>query len=382
MDYFKSIHQLFYDEFEKRDLDIKLLATDASPIQYWHTIEWAAENMDDITGVYGGHHYINSYDLFDNSFYPFFLEKMKWGSSIAKSKGKEFIIGEFGPKQNQNVIDGIKHDACIYNNLPYENYTGIQISEAIMAMINGGIHASSYWTFADFPSKYRSNYINKWGVFKWEIDDFSTRPSYYALGLLTKFFRGPARAFEANSPDSLLRICAIQNNDDKSVSIAVLNRNMESRNLDFKVDAIDSDLVFRKYVYDPENVPFNYFGDLQEYSKKVELKNGSLKDDIPPMSLVVFTTKYDEEPPAPVKNFKVEKLQRDRERNVLSWDQNTEDDFCYYRVYRSEKEDVDIIPMRQIGTTIATEYVDLRDHGLPQYYYRVVAVDNSGNASE
>jgi hypothetical protein len=97
--------------------------------------------MDDITGVYGGHHYINGYDLFDTDFYDFFYEKMKWGSELARSKDKRFIIGEFGPKQNSNVIDSVKHDACIYNNTPLEKYAPLQVAEALIAMINGGIYA-------------------------------------------------------------------------------------------------------------------------------------------------------------------------------------------------------------------------------------------------
>ena len=104
---------MFYDEFKARDLDISLLATDSSPIEYWHTIQWASENMDNITGIYGGHHYINNYDLFDNSFYKFFLDKMKWGADLAKSKNKRFIVGEFGAKQNSNIIDSV-HARCMH----------------------------------------------------------------------------------------------------------------------------------------------------------------------------------------------------------------------------------------------------------------------------
>lgn len=382
LDRFKNIHQLFYDELKSRDLDIKLLATDASPFTYWPTIEWAAENMDEITGVYGGHHYINSFDLFDQSFYPFFLEKMKWGANLAREKNKNFIIGEFGPKQNSNIIDSVKHDACIYNNTPLERYVGIQVAEAIIAMINGGIYAGSYWTFCDFPSTYRSTYINKWGVFKWEIDDFTTRPSYYALGLLTKFFRGPAKVFEVNNTDSLLRVCAIRNSETNSISIAVINRNTENRQLNLQLEPTNSDLTFRKYVYDPENVPFNYFGDLQAPSGKITLDEKTLNDDVPPNSLVVYTSDFDENSPAPVKNLTVEKKKIDRDRNVLTWDPNTEDDFCYYRIYRSEQENVEVSPLKQIATTISTKYIDKRMHGLPQYYYKVTAVDNSGNSSE
>ncbi|MCY3019219.1 MAG: carbohydrate binding domain-containing protein, partial [Planctomycetota bacterium] len=90
---FKSYHKCLYDELAARKLDIKLLATDASPVQLWHTIEWAKKNMDDITGIYGGHHYINDCALEDDRFYGWFLEKVKWGAGVARGKG--FVLGEF-----------------------------------------------------------------------------------------------------------------------------------------------------------------------------------------------------------------------------------------------------------------------------------------------
>lgn len=171
LEYFKEIQSLFYKEFNSRGLDIDLLATDASPFSNWPTIEWASEHMDNITGVYGGHHYINQHDLFDASFYRFFYNKMKWGADLAKSKGKYFIVGEFGSKQNSNNIEGVRHDAMIYNNTPLESYAAIQSAEAIIAMINAGVYGFNYWTFSDFPSSYRPNYINKWDYFagKWII---------------------------------------------------------------------------------------------------------------------------------------------------------------------------------------------------------------------
>jgi len=383
LDRFKRVHQLFYDELEKRTLDIKLLATDASPFIYWPTIEWASENMDDITGVYGGHHYINGYDLFDTGFYDFFYEKMKWGSELASSKNKRFIIGEFGPKQNSNIIDSVNHDACIYNNTPLEKYAPLQVAEALIAMINGGIYASSYWTFSDFPSKYNSTYINKWGVFKWEIDDFTTRPNYYSLGLFTKFLRGPAEVFEINSSDPLVRICAVRNVAQKAVSIALVNRNSEEKTLNFNVDEDFGDISFRKYVYDPENPPFNYFGDLQQPSKKVQLNGQKFSDTVSPNSVVVYTALYDDVPPAQVSGLKVEAAKiENRDRNVLTWEENIEDDLCYYRIYRSTEEGFEISSEKQIATTVSTKYIDRKVHGLPQYYYKVAAVDQSGNPSE
>lgn len=383
LEYFKKIQGLFYDELKSRHLNISLLATDASPIDYWKTIEWASENMDNITGVYGGHHYINDYDLFDISFYNFFLKKMKWGAGIARSKNKKFIVGEFGAKQNSNTIDSVMHDACMYNNTPLENYVGIQVAEAIIAMINGGVYACGYWTFSDFPSSYGNHYINKWGLFRWEVDNYTTKPNYYCLGLLTKFFRGPAEAFETVSSDTLIRIAAIKNSENGSVSVAVINRNEEAKQLHLKMKTPEAGKAFRKYLYDPENVPFNYFGDLQKYTKKINLRNDFLLDTIPPLSLVVYTTNYDDDPPCQVNGMKVEIRKIDnRDRAVLKWKPNTENDFCYYRIYRSEKPEVEISSRKQIASTISNEYIDKSVHNMPRYYYRVIAVDQSGNSSK
>ena len=387
LEYFKKIHGLFYKEIETRNLDIGLLATDASPFENWHTIEWAADNMDDITAVYGGHHYINNYDLFDVSFYNFFLNKMKWGVDIAGKRNKKFIVGEYGPKQNVYILDSVINNSNIYNNTPLERYVGIQLGEAILAMINAGVYAACYWTFSDFPSIWNydsKNYTIKWGTFRREVDnDYQTRPHYYAMGLLTKFFRGPAEVYKVNTSDTLLRVCAIKNLENGSMSVAVINRNEETRMLRLMINNQKESKSFRKYLYDPEKVPFNYFGDLQQHEKKINLRKGLLTDTIPPQSLIVYTTNYDDDPPAMVKGMQVDfrKLEN-LDRAVLTWEPNTEKDFCYYRIYRSEKPSVPISARTQIASTISNKYVDRTVHNLPRYYYRVTAVDQSGNSSE
>jgi hypothetical protein len=383
LEFFKKIQGLLYTDINSRGLDIKLLASDASPFEYWHTIEWAANNMDSITGIYGGHHYINNYDLFDNTFYKFFYDKLKWGADLSKSKNKRFIMGEFGAKQNSNTIDSVMHDANMYNHVPLETYMGIQVSEAILAIINSGVYACGYWTFSDFPFPTTSHRTNKWGLYHWEIDNYTTKPSYYCLGLLTKFFRGPSVAYEVASSDSLLRIAALKNKDNGSISVAVVNRNNLPTKVSINMGALTGDKPFRRYLYDPENVPFNYFGDLQGPSGKISLKSNKLNDVIPPQSLVVYTTSYDDNPPADIKGLNVERRKDEgRDRAFLTWEANTEKDFCYYRIYRSEKPDVEISPRKEIGTTISNSFKDISVHGMPQYYYHVVAVDQSGNASK
>lgn len=184
---FRDYHRHIYEAIQARDLDVKLLATDASPVGNWDTIEWATKNMDGITGAYGGHHYINNHGLEDKSFYGWFRGKIEWGAGLAREKGKPFIVGEFGARQHRGSRYGYdRWDGCYYWNRPEEPLASIQLAEAVLAMINGGAYGMGYWTFADFPDDYRDTYANKWGIFRWADGDHSTRPHYYALGLLSK----------------------------------------------------------------------------------------------------------------------------------------------------------------------------------------------------
>lgn len=86
MPLFRAYQQALYDEMQKRGTPIKLLSTDASPVSNWTTIQWAAENMDEITGVYGGHHYFNDFMPESPDFYASFEAKCVWAANLAKSK--------------------------------------------------------------------------------------------------------------------------------------------------------------------------------------------------------------------------------------------------------------------------------------------------------
>ena len=375
---FKAYHQALFDELQARRLDIKLLATDASPTTLWGTIDWAAKNMDDITGIYGGHHYFNDYALDDERMYPWFLEKTSWIAGVAKAKGKDFVLGEFGSKQDGRTIAGVMHDCCVYFDTPQEPMLGIQVPEAAIAAINGGVYAMGYWTFMDLPDEMSKTYINKWGLFKASGSDHSTRSLYYAYGLMTKFLHGPATVYTVETNDPRLRVAAIQHHDRKTWSIAIINRNKRPVPLEIatrgagqetrSVSVSPANATFRKYTYDPANPPMNPCGDLQGPSGKVAMKAGKFTDSLGPMSLTVYTTEYDDTPPAAVKGVKVEKTEDGKP--VVRWQANHEPDLCYYRVFRDGA---------QIGSTVAVEFTDAA--GDLNARYTVTAVDSSGNAS-
>ncbi len=373
---FRDYHRHLFAELQRRRLDVRLLASDASPVENWHTIEWAAENMDDVTGIYGGHHYINSFSLDDPELYPWFLSKLKWGAGIARRRGKDFILGEFGCKQDGSVRDGIKMDVCIYFGTPQEPMVGIQMAEAVIAALNAGVYALGNWTFTDYPDEYRDDYVNKWGTFRWIGSDYSTRAHYYAYGLLTRFFRGPATVFAVGSGDPLVRAAAVRHHDAGTWSVVLLSRRDDDVRIDLAVDHGAPEAPLRKYVYDPEDVPFHPFGDLQQPEGKLALVDGRLSDELAAGTLVVYTTAYDERRPSAVRRLKVEA--RAEGGNYLTWRPNPEPGLCYYRIHGSAVPGFAPSVHNQVGTTVATDFTDREPAGACRY--KVVAVDRSGNS--
>jgi hypothetical protein len=66
--------------------------------------------------------------------------------------------------------------------------------------------------------------------------------------------------------------------------------------------------------------------------------------------------------------------------NELSWELCPDEDFQYFRVYRSEDEDFDPAPGNLIHATIETNWLDTVDDGW-KYHYKITALDYAGNES-
>ncbi len=386
METFKDYHKEIHQEMERRGLNIKLLATDASPAERWHSLEWATRNMDDITGIYGAHHYINDHTIDDLNFYPWFLKKIEWAAGLARSMNKDFIIGEFGCKQDSSMKDGVFQDRCVYFETADEPMIGIQLAEAVIAAMNGGAYALGYWTFADFPDNEPSkDRLNKWGTFRWSGNDFSTRAHYYSYGLLTRFFRGPATVAATTCSDESVRAAVVRNNANGTYSVAVVNRNQTEIPLkiflaESTINSRPLNLSFRKYVYDIKNVPQNPFGDLQGPEGKINLESGYLNDTIGPDCLAVYTTAYSEDIPGKVTGLQVERTSG--VRNVLKWDASGDPDLCYYRIFSSTVPDFVAGLETQIGSTVSNRFSDMVIKDDQINYYKVCSVNKSGNASE
>ena len=210
-------------ELKKRKLDIALLSTDASGS--WTTIRWATKNLAELSGAYGGHHYIAEYEPRSLDFAPWWESKIAEVIGPAKEQRKPFIIGEFGSKADMSLKDGVKQDRCIYYETPEEPWVAIQAAEAVIGALRVGVEAIGYWTFADLPDfPYGPKYQNKWGMYRNSGGDRSIRSVYYGYGLLTRAFRTGLKIYPLDSADPRLRAVAGQSADGKWVA-ALLNRN-------------------------------------------------------------------------------------------------------------------------------------------------------------
>lgn len=73
----------------------------------------------------------------------------------------------------------------------------------------------------------------------------------------------------------------------------------------------------------------------------------------------------------------------DAGNQMLTWGENTDDDFCYYWIYKTKKKGEEFIPTiyNQVGSTIANliKVGKITENDLSQFH--VIAVDQSGNTS-
>jgi hypothetical protein len=299
METLKDYHAELHKAFLSHGLKVELLAPD-SVLSYktgLSSVRWATEHMDGISGAYGGHSYIK-HKLDDLGFYDHWLEHMKAPVALARGKKKPFVLGEFGTGSGQKKASPLTIKHCKYNETPKEPLVGIQLAEGAIGAMNAGVYATAYWSFMDAPPQPFYNlkektgwpYDLQWGSLRWGKDDFSTRSYYYANGLMTRFFRGPAEVHKVECSSKLLRIAAIQNTESRTWSIAIVNRNEKSTPLTLRMAGAASSVQFDKYVYDPARVPQDASGRLPRPAKTVSVSNGVLEDSVGPGRLVIYTS--------------------------------------------------------------------------------------------
>ena len=385
---FKQYHELLFAAFQKYNLPVGLLATDASEYENWKTVDWAMENMPLITEDYCVHIYEREHDLHDLSWYGFFYDKCaEIVSKAIRGDGKRVILGEFGIQKGTTGHLTFNGGVVIDVNRYFEDeaecaYSALMLTEMCFAAINAGMFALAYWSYTDYPDPYSCAYsnnggyaekwgraerfisgttdvkYNKWGLLRWdENGDHTARAPYWCLAWICKLFKKNAKVLALASDDDLLRMSGVRTREG-CTTVGIVNRHTNPTDITLDAALFDGKPV-RVYEYDPQNVPFNRFADLQAPSATLDTHGETVTYTMPPESVIFITSDYIE------KNEPVEAENVRREDGFLLWDAVNDPNHCYYRVY---------LDGEQIASTVATSLPAESDGT-----YRVLSVDISGN---
>ena len=386
LDLFKIFHEKLYMAFKRHGLDIGLMATDCSGLEHFHQIDWAAENMDEVTECYCVHLYSNfEPDSLDN--YQQYIDAFTPPVMTALSKEKRLTLGEFGQNSSCHLrVPPMVNDVCYAVDVPScEGIHAIAILEEAMAAINSGCLNAAYWTLFDYPDPFlRENgdsteekaiydaarfsghgldkRYNKHGLIKWsDLDnDYGSRAGLYTMGYMAKIFKKGTRVLHSSWDDEHLRCCAVIGGGGE-ISVAIINRAKEEKEITFELEGATPRKAFRRYDYDANNIPYNRFNDLQPCSALVELNGGlSAVITLAPCSVAFLTTDYVDRTPSAIRGVRAV-------GNALRWRECKDAEHCYYRVYRDGE---------QIASTVATSVRITPDEAAR---YSVTSVDKYGN---
>ena len=340
---FQAYHQAFFDEFAARKLPVGLLATDASPISNWHSIEWATKHMDDITAVYGGHHYINGFPLDDPNFHPWVRGAPRLGARAwPGAKGKDLhhrrVRGQAGrqyrERQAQRRLPVLGHGPGTLRGASSSPRRWIAaLTPASMPSATGPSPTSP--TSTARPTR------TSGGLFKWTGTDYSTRPHYYSYGMITKYLRGPARVLRVTTNDPFVRAAAIQRASDGAITVLLVNRNPGAVRVELDLGTVAVPAPAPLSLRSPAPAAPSLRRPARPPTSWWPMAGSRLVQDLPPQSQVLLTAAYETTPPAPATGIAV----RPQPTGVsVSWHPVDADDLCYYRVYRLVDDE-----RRQVG---------------------------------
>jgi len=399
MDVFKDFMRELWFAFRRHELDVQLLATDigaAWPYDIPASIQWAKENMASYCGAYCGHWYFYGHDPDDLRNWDYLNEHMASFVATSRSGGKRFILGEYGFNPHYRSPWGVMgQDTGYAVTRPDMAASGALVkAEMAMAAVAQGVYAAANWSFVDYPDPffqepsedpakqavyeagkcgYTSDYkYNKWGCFRWNQHDGDYRayPELYAIGHLTRLFRKGSCVLPCVQDDladirksmpktvppmpcadpRVLRLCAVQN-EDHSISLAIVNRGEDGREVTVKCPWFAKRV--RRYDYVADRPPENPFNDLQGVSETLDAADGRLTIKMAHNSIAILTTDYEDVAPARVEGVSLAD-------GVLTWKAAESANHRYYRVYRGG---------RQIASTVATS---LKVGGAGDYSVRSV----------
>ena len=270
---------------------IQLVGNDAGHATWWTIKGHVAAYMDDVVGIYGGHHYVKG-AAEDKDFFRTCLhdvaEQRRQMSTHWDVKG--WLMGEYGPG-----------DFTLSKDPRY----ALQLAEFTMAQLNQGVKLMSYWAFMNYPAivddskahwEWMCQNNQQWGCFAGGHEGFAIRPHYYSQGLITTHVRPDSRVVRSSSSDDHVFCSALYDNASGRYVILLTNRNDEPVPLQIVLQNHDLRATFDRFVFDSARVPTGE--DLPSPEDRITMTEGAMQGGtIPPTSFAMFVQTEDGTPP-------------------------------------------------------------------------------------
>lgn len=168
---------------------------------------------------------LHAYD--NNSFSALATPMAVWarlGALVGRSL--PFIFGEFGGPGGDFISPT--------DQAAEDEMAALLVSQKAIAAIAAGGYAASYWQFMGPPQwSWPGAQKHDCGLISWNRSDIRCRPLFYAFGMMSRYFRGPADAFSVTdvTDSAALPAACVRQRDSRQWSVAALNVAHEARDV-------------------------------------------------------------------------------------------------------------------------------------------------------
>jgi hypothetical protein len=272
-----KIHQLVKKGLEKRNLPVKIIASDEMETQQW--FERTVESLQGTADIFSSHIY--PYPQGKNKISDFLNNRLGIIKKASSSKNKiPFFLCEFG-------FRGSVFGACTNTFINDYEY-GLYVADLCIEVLNSGVDAALLWCLHQIrlideisPEGGRMMRIGLWG---YKDEDWRSFPVFYLYQLFTKYINANSRVLKTEVlPSNILKAACVKHNGKFSIFIVNLTDTPQA----FLFKGISAGSDFKKYLYTRSILPFIRDNPLV-FESRVSFDT-SLEDEIPPMSVILYT---------------------------------------------------------------------------------------------
>jgi hypothetical protein len=272
-----QVHKFVRKGLEERKLSVKIIASDEVESQAW--FEKSVQSLYGVVDIFSSHAYLYPQQI--SSARDFFKKHLSVIRNVSLEKEKiPFFLCEFGFR---GPDFGVRT-----NSLMEEYEYGLYVADLCIEMLNAGVDSASLWCLHQIrlinEIRPEGGKMMRIGMWAYKDKEWRPFPIFYLYRLFTKYIKPDSIVLKVKvSRPKILKAACVKQGSNYSLFVT----NLTDSEQEFLIKGLDSTTNFKKYIYSRENLPL-------DGKTPLEIKNqikqgGSLKDTIPPKSVVLYT---------------------------------------------------------------------------------------------